>query len=228
MLKKKNKEIRQYQLICDKNPKSLVAESYRTIRTNLNFAEGDQICRSIMVSSVAPLDGKSTTISNLAVVMAQAGKKVLLVDADLRKPMQHMIFQVSNQKGLTNFLLQQVPVEELTHEGLVDNLSLLTSGPIPLNPAEIIDSERCRSLWPALLKKYDYIFIDAPPVLAVTDAVIISTQVDGVILVVSSASTRIEMAKEAKEKFRSANARILGVVVNKVKMNEKEYGYYYR
>lgn len=229
MRKKENKQNRTYQLISDKNPKSLVAESYRTIRTNLNFtAEVGKTCRSIMVSSVAPYDGKSTTISNLAVVMAQAGKKVLLVDADLRKPIQHTIFDVSNQRGLSNCLLQQVPAEELVHEGLVENLSLLTSGPIPLNPSELIDSGRCRALWPSLVEKYDCVLLDAPPVLAVTDAVILSTQVDGVILVVSSASTKIEMAKEAREKFLNANARILGVVVNKVKMHDREYGYYYR
>lgn len=223
----KKKENREYELITNESPKSAIAEAYRTLRTNLGFAELDQPCRSILISSTGPMDGKSTTSANLAVVMAQAGKKTLLVDCDLRKPVQHRIFGVHNHKGLTNCLLQHMEVEEAAHQSLVDNLTVLTSGPIPPNPAEILNSERTRSLWPELLKKYEYVFIDAPPVLAVTDAAILSTQVDGVILVVSSAATRKDLAKYAQEQFIKANARIIGVVLNKVKMEKHDYNYYY-
>jgi len=204
-----------------------MAEAYRTLRTNLGFAGMDQPCRSILVTSCNPLDGKSTIVSNLAVVMAQAGNKVILVDCDLRKPLQHKVFQVENFQGLTNCILQRLDVEEVAHRGLVENLTVLTSGPIPPNPAEILNSERTRSLWKTLLEKYDYVFIDSPPVLAVTDASILSTQVDGAILVVRSGVTRKDLAREAKEQFAKANARLIGVVLNQVKMDANDYYQYY-
>lgn len=223
----KNKSERQYEIISKKNPKSAMAEAYRTLRTNLGFAGVDNPCRSILVSSSNPQDGKSTTTSNLAVVMAQAGNRVLLVDCDLRKPVQHKVFEVSNQKGITNCLLGQLKLEEALHANVSDNLDLLTSGPIPPNPAEILNSARTKAFWPMLLEKYDYVFIDAPPVLAVTDASILSSQVDGVVLVVRSGFTRNDVAKEAYNQFVKANARVLGVVLNQVKMNSHGYQYYY-
>jgi len=228
MIKKpKRKAVREYELITHKSPKSAMAEAYRTLRTNLGFAGMDQPCRSILVTSCNPLDGKSTIVSNLAVVMAQAGNKVILVDCDLRKPLQHKVFQVENFQGLTNCILQKLDVEEVAHRGLVENLTVLTSGPIPPNPAEILNSERTRSLWKTLLEKYDYVFIDSPPVLAVTDASILSTQVDGAILVVRSGVTRKDLAREAKEQFLKANARLIGVVLNQVKMDASDYYQYY-
>ena len=225
--KSKKRTASDYELITNTSPKSAMAEAYRTLRTNLGFASMDQSCRSILVSSSDPLDGKSTIISNLAVVMAQAGNKVILVDCDLRKPVQHKIFKVDNIRGVTNCIMQKLDVEEVAHKGLIENLTVLTSGPIPPNPAEILSSERTRSLWKTLLEKYDYVFIDAPPVLAVTDASILSTQVDGVILVVRSATTRIDLAREAKNQFAKANARLIGVVLNQVKMDANDYYQYY-
>jgi len=227
IFKRKPENTREYELITHKNPKSAMAEAYRTLRTNLDFAGVDNPCRSIMISSSSPQDGKSTTLANLAVVMAQAGHKVILVDCDLRKPVQHKIFSVANHKGVTNCLLGQMQVEEAVHNGVVENLTLLTSGPIPPNPAEILNSGKTRAFWGMLLEKYDYIFIDTPPVLAVADASILSTQVDGVILVIRSAVTKIELARQAKEQFIKANARIIGVVLNFVKMDSEGYQYYY-
>ncbi len=225
MLRKKTKRD-IYELISNKKPKSAMAEAYRTLRTNVGFAEVDQPCRSLLFTSPRPLDGKSFTIANFAVVMAQAGHKVILVDADLRRPKQQQIFQVNNQRGLTNCLLQQVSVAEVAHTGLVENLSLLSSGPIPPNPAEILNSQRARDFWPSLLKQYDYVLIDAPPVLAVTDAAIMATQVEGVILVIS-AGTRVDLAKEAKAQLMKGNSRMIGVILNKAKMDHNEGGYYY-
>lgn len=218
---------RDHELITYHRPKSPFAEAYRTLRTNLGFASVDHSYRSILVSSTSPQDGKSTTIANLAVTLAQAGKRVMLLDCDLRKPVLHHIFKVDNHQGVTNCLMHQVTIEEVAHEGVVENLTLVTSGPIPPNPAEMLGSERTRSLWPALLGKYDYVLIDAPPILAVADASILASQVDGVILVVRYAATRYDLAKKAKEQLLNANAHIIGVVLNQFKMEAKEYQYYY-
>jgi len=230
MIMKKKKTIDRdfgLELITHKSPKSAMSEAYRALRTNLGFASMEKPIRSILVTSVNAQDGKSTVVSNLAVVMAQAGNKVILVDCDLRKPIQHKIFEVDNVKGFTTCISQQLKVEDAAHTGLVDNLTVLTSGPIPPNPAEILNSARTRALWPTLLEKYDYIFIDSPPMIAVTDAAILSSQVDGAILVVRSAVTRNDLARQVKEQFATANARLIGVVLNQVKMDASDYYQYY-
>ncbi|AEG15650.1 capsular exopolysaccharide family [Desulfofundulus kuznetsovii DSM 6115] len=216
-----------YELITHKHPRSPVAEAYRVLRTNLGFSGLDRPCRSILVTSAGPEDGKSTTAANLAVVLAQAGNKVILVDCDLRKPTQHRIFEVENHRGLTNCLLQNLDPAEVSKNGLVENLTLVTSGPIPPNPAELLGSGRVRALWPALLERFDYLIIDSPPVLAVTDAALLAAQVDGVILVIRAATTRVEIAQEARDQLLKANARIIGVVLNQVKMPARDYHYYY-
>jgi len=218
---------RNNELITYKYPKSSMAEAYRTLRTNLGFASMNEPCRSILFTSTSPRDGKSTIVSNLAVVMAQAGNRVLLIDADLRKPMQHNIFEVDNRQGLTNVLLREVEVDKALHNGLVDNLHVLTSGPIPPNPAEILGSERTEQVLQQLLDEYDYVFIDSPPILAVTDASILSTIVDGVVLVLNYAVTRNDLAREAVDQFKKASARIIGVVLNQVKMDSGNHKYYY-
>lgn len=224
---KKTKSKRTYQLITNDSPKSAVAEAYRVLRTNLGFAGLDNPCRSVLISSCSPMEGKSTVAANLAVVLAQAGHKTILVDCDLRKPVQHRIFKVDNRQGLTSCLCSQTEVEDVACRDIMDNLSILTSGPIPPNPAEIINSQKIRDLWADLTVSYDYVIIDAPPALAVTDASILATQVDGVIMVVSSASTRNDLARQTKEQFVKANARIIGVVLNKVKVEKHNYNYYY-
>jgi capsular exopolysaccharide synthesis family protein len=208
------REERQYELIAHTNPKSSMAEAYRTLRTNLGFASMNEPCRSILFSSSSPRDGKSTVISNLAVVLAQAGSRVVLIDADLRKPVQHQIFGVDNRQGLTNCLLKEVEAENILHNGLVDNLWLMTSGPIPPNPAEILASRRMSEVLQHLRENYDYVLIDAPPVLAVTDASILSTVVDGVVLVINATATRTDLARESTDQFKKANARVIGVVLN--------------
>ena len=226
-LLKRKSEPRNIELITYQYPKSSMAEAYRTLRTNLGFASMDDPCRSILFTSTSPRDGKSTVASNLAVVMAQAGNRVVLIDADLRKPVQHQIFEVDNRQGLTSVLLQKVEAENAMHNGLVENLHVMTSGPIPPNPAEILGSERTQQMLQQLLDEYDYVFIDSPPILAVTDAAILSTIVDGVVLVVNYAVTRNELAREAVEQFKKANARVLGVVLNQVQMESSDYKYYY-
>lgn len=214
-------------LITQRSPRSAVAEAFRALRTNLGFASIDEPCRSIMVTSANAQEGKSTIISNLAVVMAQAGHKVILVDCDLHKPFQDKIFSLPNQKGFTTCISQRLDIEDIAHKGMEGKLSVLTSGPIPPNPAEILDSSRTRTLWSTLLDKYDYVFIDSPPMLAVTDSTILSTQVDGSILVVRSGITRIDVARQVKEQFMRANARLIGVVLNQVKIDMRDYYQYY-
>lgn len=216
-----------YLLSAHKHPRSALAEAYRTLRTNLGFATLDRSCRSVLVTSAGPEDGKTTTTANLGVVLAQAGHRVVVVDCDLRKPKLHELFEVENHRGLTNCLLQNLDPEEVAHGGLVENLTLLTSGPIPPNPAELLGSERVRALWPALLARYDYVLVDSPPLLAVTDASLLAAQVDGVLLVVRAATTRVEVAREARDQLLKANARIIGVVLNQVKMPGRDYHYYY-
>ncbi len=215
------------ELICHSHPKSSTAEAYRTLRTNLGFASMDKPCRSVLFTSTSPRDGKSTVSSNLAVVMAQAGYRVVLIDSDLRKPMQHLIFQIENRRGLTNCLLKEAEVASVLHNGLVDNLYVMPSGPIPPNPAEMLNSASTELILQELLAEYDYVFIDSPPVLAVTDATILSTLVDGVVLIVNSGNTRTDLARKACEQLSKGNARLLGVVLNQVKSDSNDYKYYY-
>ena len=141
--------------------------------------------------------------------------------------MLHRIFQLENRRGLTNCIMQQAEPEELLQKTAIDHLEVLTSGPIPPNPAEMLASERSKALWDKLLAVYDYVLLDSPPILAVADASILATQVDGVILIIRSAQTRIDLAREAKEQLLKANAHIIGSVLNQVNMESKDYQYYY-
>lgn len=215
------------RLVTYEHPKSPVAEAYRTLRTNLGFTFVDTPCRSILFTSANPMDGKSTTISNIAVTMAQAGNRVIIVDCDLRKPMLHKMFGLENLRGLTNTIMQQLSPEEVIHKNIIDKLDVLTSGPIPPNPAEMLASPKGKALWSKLTEVYDYVLIDSPPVLAVADASILATQVDGVILVLRSAQTRIDLAQKAKDQLLKANAHIIGAVLNQLNMESKDYQYYY-
>lgn len=215
------------RLVTREHPKSPVAEAYRTTRTNLGFTCMDSPCRSLLFTSTNPQDGKTTTIANMAITMAQAGNRVIVVDCDLRKPMLHKVFGVENLRGLTNTMMQQANPEEVIHKNVIDKLDLLTSGPIPPNPAEMLASERSKALWAKLAETYDYVLIDSPPVLAVTDASILAAQVDGVILVIRSGQTRIDLAQEAKDQLLKANANIIGTILNQLNMDSKDYQYYY-
>lgn len=214
-------------LITKTNPKSPISEQYRTIRTNIQFSVADRPLRSIMVTSSAPAEGKSTTVANLAVVFAQQGKKVLLIDADLRKPTVHYTFRKDNHIGLTNVLTKQATLQTAMKETDVENLFVLTSGPIPPNPAELLGSAAMEELLAEAYDQFNVVLFDTPPVLAVTDAQILANQCDGTILVVYSGKTDIEAAQKAKELLLAAKGKLLGVVLNQKKQKESNYYYYY-
>ncbi|OKL37655.1 CpsD/CapB family tyrosine-protein kinase [Domibacillus mangrovi] len=231
-LKRKNKTpvapgSAKRKLITYTNPKSPISEQYRTIRTNILFSSVDQSLRSILVTSTSPGEGKSTTIANLAVVFANQGKKVLLVDADMRKPTMHYTFGLQNTFGLTNILTKQTTLEATAVQSDIENLSILTSGPIPPNPAELLGSFSMKEFLDHSLEKYDFVLFDTPPVLAVTDAQVLANQCDGTILVVNSGKTEIDGLQKSKDLLQSAKAKLLGVVLNNRSMKDSSYYYYY-
>lgn len=209
------------------NPKSSITEQYRTIRTNIQFSSVDKEYRTLIVTSAGLGEGKTTTTANLGVVMAQQGKRVLIIDADLRRPTMHSAFKVGNVAGLTNVLIRQRSLEEAVQLTEIETLDVLTSGPIPPNPAELLSSEAMKELMELALDKYDLILFDSPPILAVTDAQILSNSCDGVVLVVSSGKTKKEMGQKAIELLTSAKAKLLGVVINNKKQKGGQDYYYY-
>ncbi|MEH7367334.1 CpsD/CapB family tyrosine-protein kinase [Priestia megaterium] len=216
------------RLLAHNSPKDPVAEQYRTIRTNIQFSNTNEEIKSIVLTSTGPGEGKSTTASNLATVYAQQGLRVLLIDADLRKPTAQYTFRLENHIGLTNVLTKQSSLKQAVQETQVLNLFLLTSGPIPPNPAELLASNNMTELLKDMKEEFDIIIFDTPPVLAVADAQILANQVDGSILVISSGKTDKEAAFKAKELLFKANAKILGAVLNNRKLEEgSDYYYYY-
>jgi capsular exopolysaccharide synthesis family protein len=206
------------------DPGSLLGEAYRMLRTNLGFASPQKPCRSLLITSAGPEEGKSTTAANLAQVLAQLGKKVLLVDCDLRKPSQHTIFELKNEQGFVNIVLQEGALTKYIQQA-VKGLWVLTSGPMPPNPSEIITLSKTKEFWTKEFITFDYILIDSPPVLPVADPVLLSSQIDGVLLVLES-SCRVETALEAESRLSKAGANIVGVVLNKVKLRKTYYSYY--
>ncbi|MCI2253116.1 CpsD/CapB family tyrosine-protein kinase [Domibacillus sp. PGB-M46] len=215
------------KLITNTDPKSPISEQYRTIRTNILFSSVDETLRTMLVTSTSPGEGKSTTVANLAVVFANQGKKVLIIDADMRKPTMHYTFGLQNTVGLTNVLTNQATLQEACVQTNVENLSALPSGPIPPNPAELLGSFAMKEFLAKAQENFDYIFFDTPPVLAVTDAQVLANQCDGTVLVINSGKTEVEGAQKAKDLLQSAKAKLLGVVLNNRNMKESAYYYYY-
>ncbi|WP_420846140.1 CpsD/CapB family tyrosine-protein kinase [Neobacillus notoginsengisoli] len=210
------------------DPRSTISEQYRTIRTNIQFSSIDNEIKSLMVTSSGPSEGKSTTVANLAVVFAQQGKKVLLVDADLRRPTVHYTFNVPNTFGMTNVLTKQVAFPEAIRKTEVEDLYVLTSGPIPPNPAELLGAAAMDHLLKEAQDHFDMVLFDTPPVLAVTDAQILANKCDGTLLVIYSGKTEIELVTKAKELLESAKGKLLGTVLNhkEIKGNDYYYQYY--
>lgn len=214
-------------IITVKNPKASIVEAYRTLRTNIQFSSFDNKVQMIAVTSSEPGEGKSTTAANLAAVMAESGARTILIDCDQRKPTLHKIFLVSNQAGLSDLLVDNVKFEEAVKKTEIENLDLLTSGTTPPNPVELIASSKMKQFIENLRKDYEYIIIDTPPIIAVTDAQILSSYADGCLLVVASSQAEKEAVLKAKELLQKVKAKILGVVLNKLEVREKRYSYYY-
>lgn len=213
-------------IISYNDPKSVISEQYRAIRTNIEYSNVDQNTKTILVTSSDKNDGKTTTVSNLAVSFANLNKKVLLIDCDLRNASIHKMFKINNIYGLTDILAKDRAVDKCIQETELKNLYVLTAGAIPPNPAEILSSEKMKNLIEDLKNIYDYIFIDTPPIGLVTDAGVLSSFIDGVVLVVKSESVEKKYLEETKKKLDAVDARILGAILNAYKSEQKDYNYY--
>ena len=205
----------QPDLITLTDPRSPAAEAYRTLRSNLTFAALDNPIETLVVTSAAPGEGKSIVVANLAVMMAQGERRTIRGDSDLHRPGLHEIFRVANDRGLTTMIVEETALDDppLIDVG-VDNLWLVPSGPLPPNPADILGSRKMEAVIAALKSRADAVLFDAPPVVAVTDAAVLGTKVDGVLLVVRAGHTRREHAQRAKELLERAHVRIVGAVLN--------------
>lgn len=215
------------RLIAAAHPRSPISEAYRALRTNIQYSSVDNPLKTLLVTSTDPTEGKTTTVANLGTVMAQAGLSVILVDSDLRRPALHQYFEVSRNLGLTNALLDKNPNPDgYLQETEVENLRVLTCGPLPPNPSELLNSQRMRELIEQLKGEADVLLFDSPPILAVTDASILANQVDGVLLVVDAGTTRRGVAQRGKEQLDKVGANVLGAALNKLSHRGRG-GYYY-
>jgi capsular exopolysaccharide synthesis family protein len=214
-------------LITVADPRSPVSEAYRTLRTNLDFSSLDKPIKTMLVTSAGPEEGKSTVLANLAVTTAQTGRKVILVDCDLRRPTLHYIFNLKNDVGLTTMVVDDAAMESppLQETG-VEGLQLVSSGPLPPNPSELLGSRRMEDIIADLLERADVVLFDAPPVVAVTDAAVLATKVDGVLLVVNAGGTKRDYARTAKARLEKVNANLLGAVLNNVRFDVSLHRYY--
>lgn len=228
-------------LVAYTQPKSAAAEAYRTLRTNIQFASPDNPVHTLLATSTSPDDGKSTTIANLAITFAASGFPTVLVDADLRRPHLHKIFGLSNDTGLTTLVAELARAASISggigstgeprvHHPLqptqVENLHVMTSGPIPPNPAEILGSQRMNEVLAMLRDSAEYVLIDTPPIIAVTDAAVLAPRVDGVLLVINAGKTRRDLAVKARDMLQQVNANLLGVVLNNATLDKSAYAYY--
>lgn len=212
--------------IVQQKPKSMASEAYRTLRTNIQYSSFDKEIRTILVTSTEMGEGKSTTAGNLAFAFSQNEKKVIIIDCDLRKPSLHKRFRISNMIGLSDILVGAEKLDDGIFE-FSENLHIMTSGKVPPNPSEMLGSKAMSRLLDELKETYDYIIIDTAPVRVVTDAQILSTKVDGTILVIMAEKTKKEAVHEAYELLKKVKANVLGTVLNGVENRKNKYYYYY-
>jgi capsular exopolysaccharide synthesis family protein len=209
-------------------PRSPVSEAFRSLRTNFQFTSVDKPMRSLLITSAGIGEGKTLVAANLSVVLAQGGSQVTLVDTDLRRPRIHRQLKIPNRRGLTSlFMRPDINLDGALQEAGVNGLSAITSGNLPPNPAELLGSERMRNILEKICQQSHVVVFDSPPVIAVTDAVILSQVVDGVLLVVQPGKSKIAALQKTVEQLKRVGANIIGVVLNNVRHNAARYSYYY-
>jgi len=208
-------------------PLSGFAEAARAIRTNLMFMNPDHPYRTLLVTSAAPAEGKTTVACSIAVALAQGGQRVCIVDCDLRRPRLHRIFDRAGDAGVTNVLVGEATLDQVAKPTGIHNLWSIPAGPTPPNPADMLHSERFRKFITDLSERFDRVVIDSPPLVAVTDSAIISTLMDGTVFVVRAFKTNRHLSGQGLRALRDVDARVVGGVLNAVNLNKSEYSYYY-
>ena len=225
-LRKKKRHPLSSELITLKSPQAPEVEAYHTLRTNLLFSGLDKPLHSLLITSPLSESGKTTTVGNLGVTIARTGARVLIVDSDLRRPRLHRVFKVSNAQGLTSLMVDDnLLLEELIQKSGVENLYLLTSGPIPPNPSELLISRKFQEIMSTLKENFDFLILDSPPLLAVSDPALLSRYVDGTLLVIDFGRVPRDLAQKAREQLDNVKARIVGVLLNKIPANGQDYYY---
>ena len=226
-------DIKQFELINHHFPKISIAEDYRTVRTSILLSFAENPPKSIMVTSAMPKEGKSVTVANLAVAFSQLGERILVVDSDLRKPRLHQIFQIEREEGLSNYLTGNLALKDAIQKTHIENIFLIPSGPIPPNPSELLNSKKMKHLMDESRAGFDYIFFDTPPVLAVIDPLIVSALTDATMFLIKAGQTTRKPFLNAVGELRKANANILGVLFNQLRVKAgdlsfMDYYHYYR
>lgn len=216
-------------LITRAEPRSPVSESFRALRTNVQYASVDHPLRTLLVTSPAPGDGKTTIATNLAVVLAQSGRRVAVLDADLHRPRVHSVFRAETQPGLSALFVQpEIHLNGSLQPTVQDGLRVVAAGMIPPNPSELLGSNKMREIMAAVLEQSDMVILDTPPVLSVNDSVVLAPTVDGVLLVIRPGETKMTALKQAVEQLRYVGANLIGIVLNKANTKKGRYGYYYK
>lgn len=211
--------------VMEKAPKSIDAEAYRSLRSNIEYSSFDDEYRVIVVTSSVPGEGKSTTAGNLAIALAQSGNSVLLVDCDMRKPSIHKKFKISNAAGTAELLLRKKCFEEVANKHN-ENLTIITAGKIPPNPSEMLASRAMTAFIKEMKNEFKYIILDTPPLQAVTDAQVLSTKADGVLLIVRAGSAKREMVFNSVDLIKKVQGKVIGTVLNGVENKKSNYYYY--
>ena len=211
--------------VMEKAPKSIDAEAYRSLRSNIEYSSFDDEYRAIVVTSSVPGEGKSTTSGNLAIALAQSGNSVLLVDCDMRKPSIHKKFKISNAAGTAELLLRKRLFEEVANKHN-ENLTIITAGKIPPNPSEMLASRAMTAFIKEMKEEFKYIILDTPPLQAVTDAQVLSTKADGILLVVKAGSTKKDAVLNSVDLIEKVHGKVIGIVLNGVENKKNNYYYY--